>query len=265
MTKITFLLFVFLGFFLRAQVVVYSTDFQGGIPADMTIINNDSNIPEAGVSEFSDAWICVADPENTIDSVAASTSYFSEPDTADRWLITPSLPLGPFGNLFTWNAKSQDASFPDDYFVLVSTTDNDPASFIDTIGYIEEENFEWTERSFNLSEGGYDNETIYIAFVLRTFDGFKLYIDDIELVKEDDTGIESKDLFKFILYPVPAKSFLNVRCDTPIEAITIHNLQGSLVHQGDETSINIESFPAGTYLLTLETSMGEATKLFLKR
>ena len=194
MTKIIPLFLLLCGFHVCGQAVIYSTGFQNGIPNDFTLINNDLNIPATQVSEFDAAWICVSDPENPMDSIAASTSYFNVPDTADRWMITPSLALGSFGNKFYWNAKSQDASFPDDYYVLVSVTDNSPESFLDTVGYIEGENFEWTERSIDLSDLGYDNQSIFVAFVLRTYDGFKLYIDDIEAVKEDETGIDENGL-----------------------------------------------------------------------
>ena len=120
--------------------------------------------------------------------MASATSYFSPIDTAYRWLITPALNLGAFGNKISWSAKSHDPSYPDDYLVLVSHTDAEPSSFTDTIGNIEEENFEWTNRSVDLSQNGYDDSTIYIAFVLRTFDGFMLYLDDFLVEKDIDTN-----------------------------------------------------------------------------
>ena len=172
-----------------AQTTVFETGFDNGIPSSMSLVNNDLNTPNDAVSEYTAAWICVSDPENESDSVAASTSWFNPIDTADRWLITPALALGSYGNDIKWNAKSQDASFPDDYYVLVSTSGTDLSNFTDTIGYIQQENFEWVERSVNLSELGYNDQTIYIAFVLRTYDGFKLYLDDILVTKEDDASL----------------------------------------------------------------------------
>ena len=265
MTKIIPLFLLLCGFHVFGQTVIYSTGFQNGIPNEFTLIDNDLNIPATQVSEFDAAWICVSDPENPMDSIAASTSYFNVPDTADRWMITPSLALGSFGNKFYWNAKSQDASFPDDYYVLVSVTDNSPDSFLDTVGYIEGENFEWTERSIDLSDLGYDNQSIFLAFVLRTYDGFKLYIDDIEAVKEDETGIDENISFSMNIYPVPVKETLNVSTQATISAITISNTQGAIIYQGNSISVDVSRFPRGTYFIKVETDLGTAAKLFIKQ
>tara|TARA_B100000767_G_C19767629_1_gene538369 strand:- start:884 stop:1681 length:798 start_codon:yes stop_codon:yes gene_type:complete len=265
MTKITPLFLLLTCFSVLGQTTIYSTDFQSGIPNEFTIIDNDLNTPAGQVAEYGEAWICVADPGNTSDSVAASTSYFSAPDTADRWLITPSLSLGSFGNKFYWNAKSQDASFPDNYYVLVSTTDNSPGSFLDTVGYVEGENFEWTERSVDLSDLGYDNQSIFVAFVLRTYDGFKLYIDDIEVVKDDDTGLDEYKLFSFKLFPVPVNDILNISCELPISQITISNAMGKVIYQGHANAIDVSSYLAGTYFVNVETEKGFAAKIFTKQ
>lgn len=264
MTKIIPLFLLLFGFTVFGQETIYSTDFQNGIPNEFTLIDNDLNIPASQVSAFDAAWICVSDPGNPTDSVAASTSYFNMPDTADRWMITPSLSLGSFGNKLYWNAKSQDASFPDDYYVLVSLTDNAPESFLDTVGYIEGENFEWTERSVDLSALGYDNQSIFVAFILRTYDGFKLYIDDIEAVKEDETGINENMSFSFNIYPVPVKETLNISSQATISSITISNTQGSIIYQGNGSSVDISRVPKGTYFIKVETDMGAAAKMFTK-
>ncbi|MBL6668307.1 MAG: choice-of-anchor J domain-containing protein [Crocinitomicaceae bacterium] len=265
MTKIFPLFLLLSGYTVFGQSVIYSTDFQSGIPNEFTLIDNDLNIPATQVSEFDAAWICVSDPENPTDSVAASTSYFNMPDTADRWMITPSLALGSFGNKFYWNAKSQDASFPDDYYVLVSVTDNAPESFLDTVGHIVGENFEWTERSIDLSGLGYNDQSIFVAFVLRTYDGFKLYIDDIEALKEDETGIDENMSFSFNLYPVPVKETLNISSQATISSITISNTHGALIYHGNSTSVDVSRFPKGPYFIKVKTDKGTAAKMFIKQ
>ena len=105
------------------------------------------------ISEFTSAWITTIDPIDSTDTIAASTSYFSPAGTASRWLITPQLSLGAFGNYINWNARSHDPSFPDDYLVLVSTTDSQITSFTDTIGNINEEDLD--------GDGIPDSITIY--------------------------------------------------------------------------------------------------------
>tara|TARA_B100001059_G_C17746253_1_gene534486 strand:- start:67 stop:864 length:798 start_codon:yes stop_codon:yes gene_type:complete len=265
MTKIFHLFSFLIGFSVFGQTIIYSTDFQGGIPNEFTIIDNDLNTLAPQVSEFNAAWICIEDPENTSDSIAASTSYFSAPDTADRWMITPSLSLGSFGNKFYWNAKSQDPSFPDDYFVLVSTTDNLAESFLDTVGYIEAENFEWTERNIDLSDLGYDDQSIYVAFVLRTYDGFKLYIDDIQVVTDDFTSVSEHMQFSFNVFPVPVETTIHISSETAFSNITISDLQCKVLYSGIENVIDVGNYPQGSYFIKVESEKGTVVKIFTKQ
>ena len=234
-----------------AQVTVFETDFQNGIPSNMLLIDNDLNTPNEAVAEFNAAWICIADPENPNDTVAASTSWFDPIDTADRWMITPALSLGSYGNDITWNAKSQDASFSDDYYVLISTTDDNISSFTDTLGYIQQENFEWTERSIDLSENGFDDETIYVAFVLRTYDGYKLYLDDILVVKEDNASIHEVNLLNVSIYPNPATESVNLKSEYTIDYSEIIDLSGKTILKTNESNIDVRFIDKGVYIIKI--------------
>ena len=96
-----------LGVYSIAQTEVYNEDFQSGIPVDFTIVDNDGLTPDASVAEYTDAWIHLVDPDDTAqtDSVMGSTSYFSPTGQADRWMITPAITLGSFGNTLFWERK----------------------------------------------------------------------------------------------------------------------------------------------------------------
>ena len=247
MRSFLFGLFFFASISSFAQTIIFSENFQNGIPANFTLINNDGNTPALAVAEYINAWISIQDPDNLADTVAASTSFFTPQDTASRWLITPPIALGSFGNYFSWEARSHDPSFPDDYLVLVSTTDNQLASFTDTIGFIIEENFEWSPREVDLSEEGYDNQTIYIAFVNKTYDGFKLYLDDMEARKEDVTGVTINLSNNIFVYPNPSNDKITFSSDYPIENITILSASGSLLLQTTESIVDISHYPVGLY------------------
>jgi len=236
-----------------SQVTVFETDFQSGIPSNMLILDNDLNVPNANVSEFTSAWICVEDPSNSADSVAASTSWFSPIDTADRWLITPALSLGAFGNSISWNAKSQDASFPDDYFILVSNTNTDLSSFTDTIGYIQQEDFEWVERTVDLSDLGYNDETIYVAFVLRTYDGYKLYLDDLLVTKEDEASIHQESIIHVSIYPNPATVSIHLKSEYAIDYTEIIDLSGKILLKTKDSNIDVRFIDEGAYLIKIYT------------
>ena len=226
--------------------VLLNVDFQQGIPANFSLISLDANIPNAQVAEYVNPWIAVVDPENLNDTVAAATSFFESPDTANRWLITPSVSLGPYGNYIKWNAKSQDASYPDSYLVLVSYTDNQPASFIDTIGFYTGESFEWVNREINLTAQGIDNANVYFAFVLRTFDGFKLYIDDIQVRTIDDTGISEHVLPRLSIYPNPAEETLYIQgqSNSPYQ---IASITGAIVIRGNSSEVHVGDLKPGIY------------------
>jgi hypothetical protein len=247
-----------------AQTVILSTDFQQGIPANYTLVDNDGHTPDALVAEFTSAWITVVDPENALDTVAASTSFFTTMDSASRWMITPPLALGAFGNYIEWNAKSQDPSYPDDYLVLVSTTDNQLASFTDTIGYIKEENFEWTNREVNLFTEGYHDQTIYVAFVNRSLDGFKLYMDDIEVRKDDPVGLQEPDAISFVVYPNPSSDMIYVSGSQNVEKIELLDLNGMLLETTATSYMNVQALPTGMYLIRCTMNGVASTKRFTK-
>ena len=241
-----------------SQNILLSTDFQQGIPSAYSIVNNDNFTPDASMTDFlgQNAWIVLPDPENPSDTVAAATSFFETADSADRWLITPPLALASFGNYLSWNAKSHDPSFPDDYLVLVSTTDNQLASFTDTIGNIEQENFEWTNREVNLSTLGYNDSTIYVAFVLRTFDGFKLYLDDIQVRSEDPVGITETAALDLVVYPNPTTGEIHISSDALVEKVQVFSVNGQLLKTEFNSEINIADLNTGSYLLQITTSKG---------
>jgi hypothetical protein len=267
MNKQVIVLFFCLVFqFANSQITLLSTDFQSGIPTNYSILNNDGNIPFSTMTPFigQDAWISMEDPDSTLNIVTASTSYFETQDSADRWLITPQISLSTFGNYLTWNAKSHDASFPDDYLVLISTTDNSPSSFTDTIGNVEQENFEWTNREVNLSNLGLNDSSIYIAFVLRTYDGFKLYIDDILVRGEDATQVTQINPNAIKIYPNPFSEELHIQTEESLHSIQIQDLNGKTIFETTNKSINLEFLQSGYYFVVLNSEKQSFTYKVLK-
>lgn len=265
MKKLSFTLFSIISTISFAQVDLLNTDFQTGIPVTYSIIDNDGLTPDPQVSEFTAAWITVQDPENVNDTVAASTSYFSPIGTADRWLITSSLTLGAYGNFIEWNGKSQDASYPDNYLVLISTTDTQIASFTDTLIHVWPENAEWTNRQIDLSANGYNNQTVYLAFVNVTENGFKLYIDDIHVWKEDPVGIsEIASEIKASVYPNPTSGMIAIETDELIESVILMSSNGVTLSKTTEKTLDLQNFPTGVYFLNIISDRGVVTKKILK-
>jgi len=254
MRKISLIFLLSVSSFAYCQTELLNSDFQIGIPSNFTIVNNDGFTPADQVAEYTSAWISVVDPENTLDTVASSTSFFNPQGIASRWMITPALSVGSYGNFIEWNAKSQDASFPDDYLILISTTDNSLSSFTDTIGYIMEENVDWTTRMVNLSEKGYTNQSLFIAFVNVSVDGYKLYVDDIHVWKEDPANVQELVKENTIkVFPNPANETVNIESFESVEMVQLLNSNGQLLAQTSEKTISLIAFPAGIYFLKIKT------------
>ena len=246
------------------QVSLLTTDFESGIPATFTIVDNDGNTPNTSVSEFNNAWISLSEPGNSSNTVAGSTSFFEPAGTADRWLITPALTMGSYGNFISWQARSHDESFPDDYLVLVSTTDDQLTSFTDTIGYVMEENGDWTFRTVDLSAEGYNDQTIRIAFINVTVDGFKLYLDDIEVWKEDPATVLESSVLHLTVFPNPFTELISVNSSSPLISVTIFDQSGKVVAYTDKVSIETSALRPGIYIMHVQTEAGYTVKKIIK-
>ena len=263
---------------LNAQVEILNEDFESGAPVAFTIVDNDGFTPNASTAHFTEAWTQMADPIDTLNTVMGSTSYFEPTVTASRWLITPPLALGAYGNFFYWEARSHDPSYPDDYSVLVSTTDTQISSFTDTIGLIQSEFATWFARDIDLSGNGYASQTIYIAFVNTTNDGFALYVDSIRAEIEDPVGIDELTEISVTVYPNPVSDILKVdfgsistgsmqssQSSANIEHIEVVSLSGAVLKSTTDTEINVSDLRSGSYFVRIVTDAGIAVRQFVKQ
>lgn len=237
-----------------AQTTVFSEDFQSGL-SNWTIQIEDTFHVDTTVYQYAPGWIIVADPIGSTDSVAAATSFFRTPGKANRWLISPPIAVGSFGNIISWNARSFDPSYPDGYRVLVSNTTNDISAFTDTITLIQEEYEDWTTRSVNLSDSGYVDQTIYVAFILDSYDMYKLYLDDITMVIEDPVGLNEELALEWALYPNPTEDILNIQSESDLKDYRIVTMNGQIVGSGifEDKSISVSDLQSGTYFLEVRT------------
>jgi hypothetical protein len=262
---IFFLILVLIFSKINAQVTLFNVDFQNGIPSNFSMIDNDGLTPDPAVTEFTSAWISTIDPSNVTDSIAASTSFFSPVGTASRWLITPKVKLGTFGNFIEWNARSQDASFPDDYLVLISRTTPTIAAFEDTIAKLSAEFVDWTTRTVDLSLKGFNDDSVYVAFVNKTNNGYKLYIDDIRIWKEDPASlIEVTNINTVDVFPNPSTDFVKISTIDAFKSATIYTLNGQEILTSTNQKIAIHALENGVYFISIATSKGIVSVRFVK-
>jgi len=99
---------------------------------------------------------------------------------AEDWLVTPQLQLGTSSQMTFYERESYTTDYNTNYYIKVSTTSQtDQNSFSDLVSYGESGSTSYTQRTVDLSS--YDNQTIYIAFVMEQDDGDDWYIDDINI------------------------------------------------------------------------------------
>jgi hypothetical protein len=260
--QLLFIVSIFITYYSQSQTIIFQEDFQNGISNSWTLIDNDGLNPV--FSEYNNAWIAIVDPENPLDTVASSTSYFNPTGKANRWLITPQVTLGAFGNFLEWNGKSQDASYPDDYMVLISTTGTQISDFTDTLLEVSGENFEWTTRSIDVSAQGFNNQSVHFAFVENTMDGYKLYLDSIKVIKDDPSFLNEISEINFSIYPNPTSSKLIISSSGSFDKINIYNELGQKLITSTCNEINVANFEKGIYILELISNNQISRKRFIK-
>jgi thiol-disulfide isomerase/thioredoxin len=175
MKKTFTIIFTLLTTFAFSQIL-YQNDFEAGI-GDMTLIDNDGQTPAANVAEYAAAWTIANPTFGNGTNLAISNSWYSPAGTADDWMITPAINITGEKFFLKWEAKAQDASFPDGYQVLVSTTGNTIPDFTDVVFEIANEMPSFTERQVDLTP--YNGQTIYIAFRNNSTDQFLLLVDNV--------------------------------------------------------------------------------------
>jgi len=269
----------------KAQTTLFEEDFEGGIPSTFQLYS-DGYIPNDQVAEYTDAWIAKTDPENSNNTTASATSYFSQPQMAQRWLITPAITLGSSDNVLSWVAKSYDASFAESYLVLLSTTNTDKNSFTDTLTSVFNEQTDWTHRWVDLSEGGYDGKTVHVAFVLITIDGFKFFLDSLSVTSdtppntnpppqppEELPSIPNPSLgikttmahVNMNIYPNPTTEFISIKTDIAPEKIFIRTMEGKICRTSQQTNIYVADLADGLYFIEAQFPTGTLTQRFIKK
>ncbi len=243
------------------QTPIMIEDFNSGIPsATWTIIDSDGLTPDSSVMYLTSAWNTF---ETSTDTCAASTSFYSPVGQSMDYLITPQITIATYTKV-TWKAKSFDASYPDGYAVLISTTDNQASSFTDTLLTIDSEGSFWNERSIHLDLEGYANQDIFIAFYHNTNDGYILQIDDFGVYGSDNASLNETEELNISIYPNPATEFIQIQNTDENFNVRILSIDGKEILQSSDSNIDVSSLEQGTYILIYESTAGVSTQQFIK-
>lgn len=179
MVLMTALFLLFHG--LKAQVI-FSEDFENGMPSSFRLIDGDGRTPNPLVGYVTDAWVAYPDFADTGNTVAVSTSYYTPVGRADDWMITPLIHLDSFCVL-QWKAEAFSANYPDGYQVRIAIAGRDTADFLANtpLFSIWNEHTVRTARRIDLAASGYASRDVYIAFRNNSNDMWTLIVDDIQV------------------------------------------------------------------------------------
>ena len=238
----------------NAQTVLLDENFSSGIPSTWSVFNEDQLSPDSSVAFVNNAWVAFT---TSIDTCAVSTSYYSvtagQTALSMDYLVTPQVDLLSFGHIFSWESKSFDANYPESYMVLLSTTDSLPDSFTDTVKVVNNDSPNWKTFSVNLFNGGFANQSVFIAIRNTSTDAYLLGIDNVKLTTDDLAGISDKIKPKIQVSPNPFTDIVSVSVPS-YSKFEIINLSGQIVMSGETISSNLDLsiLKSGMYFIKVE-------------
>ncbi len=154
----------------------YYEGFENGLGCWTTLSGSTDGNPWNAQAAFSSGAIA----PHTGSGMAASWSWNNSAMHANAWLISPKfvLPNTTEPITFTWWERT-NASYPDRYSVVLSTTTNDTVAFTTVVRPYDTAAGSWAMQTVDLS--AYAGQSIYIAFHHVDYDKNYLLVDDIAL------------------------------------------------------------------------------------
>ncbi|MFK7908565.1 MAG: T9SS type A sorting domain-containing protein, partial [Chitinophagales bacterium] len=167
------------------------------------------------------------------------------------------------GNALTWSTATEENN---DFFVVEYSTDG---NVFTSIGKVDGAGTTNDAAIYNFLHRDAPNGVSYYRIKAVAFDGEATYTGVISLVR----GERVFDIVS--VYPIPVSSVVNVNFTTKVKGsstIQIHNVAGKLMNTQDvdtedginKVSLNVSSYPVGTYFLTVKNGEEVATTKFVK-
>ncbi len=167
----------------QAQTILFSCDFEEGIPATFATYDMDGNAPSRSMKSYGltdgVAWAAYTDTiENN--TAAYSGSWYKTPGQSNDWMVTSAIRVEDVRNILSWNTRALSTTHPDGYAVYISTQGNTPSDFVDAPVYVvDAERGQWQQHAISLAD--WVGEEIYIAFVNNSTNCNILALDDINI------------------------------------------------------------------------------------
>ena len=233
------------------------------LPKDLTFRAEDSHTihPDAGAEFEEHGWGIFMLQHYMLGTRAlAGCSWFQSSGMADRWVVLPQVKVTGENAYFAWDATSYNPKYLEDYRVKVSKG-SDHWSDYNTEFSIDGETSAVKTRGISLAN--YVGETVYVAINLVTSGGDAIVLDNLGFYGdiEYNSGI-TEVATDGNAYLVTDGSILTIKAAGEIKNIELFNLQGIKVAQSSTDNIEIETLPAGLYIVKAETTQGSQTFKF---
>ncbi len=253
----------------QPQVLPFTEDFEGGMPACWTILDQDGDgyaweHSYEPVSYYSPSVDLSGSGNNGSEGFVMSGSYSNVNGalTPDNWLITPALAIPSNGATLTWFVSAVDINYAAEEYDVMLSTSLTPGSFTSVFNETLQSD-QWEQRSVNIG-GNWAGQTVYVAFRNHnTSDIFLMKVDDISVTA--GVGVENHEMDATI-YPNPANNVLNITSTENINLVEVYNMMGQMVGSYTandmNTQINTTSFANGVYTVKISTENGTTTTKF---
>lgn len=186
------------------------------------------------------------------------------------WLISPKLKIDE-GYVLTFFVKSLTGEYGlERYNVLVSTTDDNVASFTKIEDNRRAPAEAWEKVSFDLKE--YVGKEIHLAIQCVSIDTYMFMIDDISVGKgtvANESAVRLEN--RLSLYPNPAREMIVIHAkDATINRVDVFNVAGTMVYQSNALNTtdyrySVKGLNAGVYFARVATDKGTTVMKFVVR
>ena len=172
-----------------SQTRICNFDFETGIADTIILKDYDGFTPKEGLGfPEKTAWTVWDDPDDAENKVACSCSYYEGGGQANDWLVIPNiaLPEDSAACQLFWRSRSAYDTYKDGYIVAITTEKIDSVTEIADLTWKNlrvvmnaQNSSKWKGWQNDMSE--YAGDTVSVAFVNFTTDGWMLFLDDIAI------------------------------------------------------------------------------------
>ena len=168
-------------------------DFEEGIPQNAVLKDLDGLTPYKKLDyPTKTAWRVVTDPEDELNQVIQSCSYYDTGGSANDWIVFPNveLPADADACKLFWRSRSAYPTYKDGYAIYATTEKITSSTNFENVGWqrvfnVPRADNPETWKSWECDMSKFAGQTISLAFNNSTSDGWYLYIDDITICSRE--------------------------------------------------------------------------------